>query len=693
MNKHFCSVLVANRGEIAARIIRTCRAQGLRSVAVYSSVDAGAPWLELADSACLLGPAPAKDSYLNIGAILQAARVSGAEAIHPGYGFLAENPDFAQTVLDAGLVWIGPPPSAMRVLGNKAAAKRHLQEYAPTVPLLPGYMGTNQSEQELLQAALRTGFPLMIKAAAGGGGRGMRLVPQALPEGQLLALLQSAASEAQAGFGCGDLILERALGRARHIEVQVFLDAHGNHLHLGERECSLQRRHQKLIEETPSAVVDCALRARLGAAAVAVAQSCAYQGAGTVEFLLDEEGQFWFMEMNTRLQVEHTVTEEVLGLDLVAWQLAVAQGEALPLTQEQINTRFASGGHAIEVRVCAEDPQQEFLPATGLYHGWQAGPGLRVESALAERGEVSPYYDSMLAKLIAHGANREQAHQRLLAGLRATSLLGLANNLDYLQACLRFEDFSAARFDTGYLQRQHQHLLQEAAAPENAPALLAAAIFLLRRKSAAYPLHLQGFASNADCAWQHRFAGGGQEWLALWQADAQALRERRSVWSLRLQGRAESREYRLEFAAGGEAGESGLGMSLARITIDGQSLQCAYAGHDGQVFVQVQGAVQGYHLQAQDLSTQRASAVAKEQAAGNLYAPLNAKVVRILAQAGQQLEAGQTIMVLEAMKMEHSVRAPAGMQIVESIAVQPGQQVQPGSLLCSLERKPEVEAK
>ncbi|WP_043114168.1 acetyl-CoA carboxylase biotin carboxylase subunit, partial [Pseudacidovorax intermedius] len=430
----FRKILIANRGEIALRIIRTARALGYRTVAVHSTADAGARHVREADQAVCIGdPLPAQ-SYLCIPALIEAARRSGADAVHPGYGFLAENEDFAQACHDAGLVFIGPSAEAIRAMGNKAGAKVLMQ--AAGVPCIPGYQGEDQSEARLADEAGRIGFPVMIKATAGGGGRGMRLVNSAaeFPE-----LLRSARSEAQSAFGDPEVILERAIVRPRHIEIQVFADRHGHAIHLGERDCSVQRRHQKLIEEAPSPAVDAALRARMGATAVAAVKAIRYEGAGTLEFLLDAEGRYYFMEMNTRLQVEHPVTEAITGLDLVALQLRVAAGEPVGIAQEDV--RFS--GHAIEVRLCAEDADQGFMPQSGTMALWQMPPQLRVEHALQSGAEIPPYYDSMIAKLIAHGDSREDARRLLMAGLEDAVALGVTTNQAFLHRCLGHDVFAA----------------------------------------------------------------------------------------------------------------------------------------------------------------------------------------------------------------------------------------------------------
>jgi len=397
MTSSFRKVLVANRGEIALRVMRSAREAGYRTVAVYSSADAGSLHVHEADQAiCIGGPLPA-ESYLHIEAIIDAARQTGADAVHPGYGFLAENEDFAAACRKAGLVFIGPSPEAILAMGNKAGAKRLMS--AAGVPCVPGYEGDDQGEKRLAAEADRIGYPVMIKAVAGGGGRGMRLVP--VP-GDFAEMLRSAQSEAKNAFGDATVILERAIVEPRHIEIQIFADRQGNAIHLGERDCSVQRRHQKVIEEAPSPAVSAELRERMGAAAVAAAKAIAYEGAGTLEFLLDRDGHYYFMEMNTRLQVEHPVTEAITGLDLVALQLRVAAGEPLPLRQDEV--RFS--GHAIEVRLCAEDADKGFMPQSGTMALWQPSTRLRVEHALHSGTEIPPYYDSMIAKIISHGETR-----------------------------------------------------------------------------------------------------------------------------------------------------------------------------------------------------------------------------------------------------------------------------------------------
>jgi len=473
----FSKILVANRGEIACRVMRSARALGYRTVAVYSEPDAAAPHVAMADEALALGGHSAAESYLRGEALITAARRCGADAVHPGYGFLSERADFAQAVLDAGLVFIGPPPAAILAMGNKAGAKRRM--LAAGVPCAPGYLGEAQDDATLRREALALGLPLLVKAVAGGGGRGMRLVRRTEELDEALA---GARREAQSAFGDGTLMLERLVERGRHIEIQVFADAHGHALHLGERDCTAQRRRQKVVEEAPSPVVSAAMREAMGRDAVAAALAVGYVGAGTVEFIVDEAMQHHFLEMNTRLQVEHPVTECITGLDLVEWQLRVAAGEALPLQQSQI----AFQGHAIEVRLYAEDPYAGFVPQTGRIDWWRPQiaarqPGVRVDDGIREGGTVSPYYDAMLAKFIVHGRDRDDAIRRLASALEDAPLLGPVNNGRFLRDLIRHPAFRAAWLHTGLLDEwalSAEPLLQRPQ-PADADWLVAAALLAL----------------------------------------------------------------------------------------------------------------------------------------------------------------------------------------------------------------------
>jgi acetyl-CoA carboxylase biotin carboxylase subunit len=444
----FRKILIANRGEIAVRILRACRELGIATVAVYSEADRRALHVRLADEAISIGPSPATQSYLNIASIIQAAKECGAQAVHPGYGFLSENKDFAQAVKDAGMVFIGPSPQAIQSMGNKAEARARMQSAG--VPVVPGYQGPDD-EFSLKNAAAEIGFPVLVKAAAGGGGKGMRVVHQ---PNQLLEAVAAARREALHAFGDGRLILERYIPKAHHIEFQVLADMHGNTLHLFERECSLQRRHQKIIEETPSSLLDEALRAEMGAAAVAAAQAVGYENAGTVEFILDpEQHSFYFLEMNTRLQVEHGVTEFVTGLDIVQWQIRIAAGERLPFKQADLGQH----GHAIEARLYAEDPANDFLPATGrlLRLVEPKGPGIRVDSGFTSGDEITIHYDALLAKIVSYAADRPAAIRKLQSALHETVLLGVTTNWLFLQAVLADSDFLNGSFYTTWIEEHY----------------------------------------------------------------------------------------------------------------------------------------------------------------------------------------------------------------------------------------------
>ncbi len=587
----FRSVLVANRGEIALRIFRTARRMGLRCIAVYSEADRGARHMREADAAVCIGEAAPRASYLNIQSIIEAARATYAEAVHPGYGFLAENADFAQAVLDAGLVWVGPLPEAIRAMGDKANAK-HLAK-AAGVPVL-----------ESFEPGGKIAYPVMIKAVAGGGGRGMRLVRTAA---ELPALLASAKSEALASFGDDRVILERAVEAPRHIEIQLLADAHGAIVHLGERDCSVQRRHQKLIEETPSPAVDATLRARLGEAAIKAARAVQYTGAGTVECLVDANKNFWFMEMNTRLQVEHPVTEAVTELDLVEWQLRVAAGEKLGFTQDEV--RFS--GHAIEARVCAEDPAQSFLPQAGTIALWEPPAGVRVDHALESGAEVPPDYDSMLAKVVAHGATRDEARKKLAAALDATIALGVPTNAVYLAAVLRDEVFA------------------------------------------------NGDATTALLA--ERFSG----WKGR-ELDAQTAAIAKAMYA-----RSCAKEAGFgEWAGWSNAARTGI--------IDTVSVPHVRVGDT--IHFQLDGAAWTWRDTSMDPPRRAASGAAD----GRLIAPMNGKVASVEAKAGDVVASGGALILLEAMKMEHTLSAPIALKVT-AVHVTPGAQVSPGQLLLEFE--------
>ena len=488
----FDTLLIANRGEIACRVIRTARAMGLRTVAVYSDADRDARHVQLADTALRLGPGPARDSYLNIELVIDACKRSGAGAVHPGYGFLSENADFARACRDAGIVFVGPTPEAIDALGHKAAAKQLAERIG--VPCLPGYSGAAQDNDTLLREAQRIGAPLMIKASAGGGGRGMRRCDDVGDAASVTQLIESARAEALASFGNGALLLERLVEEARHVELQVFGDTHGGAVHLGERDCSTQRRNQKILEEAPAPGVSAELRARMGEAAVKLVREVGYVGAGTVEFLLTPDGEFHFLEMNTRLQVEHPVTEAITGLDLVEWQLRIARGEPMPLQQADIRWH----GHAIEARLCAEDAFNGFAPQAGRVLHWTvpAGEGIRIDHGLVAQPEIPPYYDSMIAKVIAYGADREQARGRLQRALAGSAVLGLRTNRDYLLQALSAPAFAKPELATRWLGEASAAWLPRV--PDARWAAVAAALLLHRRSRVFGPLALFSSSGQRD---------------------------------------------------------------------------------------------------------------------------------------------------------------------------------------------------
>ena len=481
--RRFRTLLIANRGEIACRVIRTAKAMGLRTVAVYSEADRDAMHVAMADEAVLLGPARARDSYLNIERVIEVARKTGAEAVHPGYGFLSESADFAQACLDAGLVFVGPTAAMIRMMGSKSGSKMLMEEAG--VPLVPGYHGEAQDEATLAKAADRIGFPVLVKASAGGGGRGMRIVRSAA---ELAAAIVSAKREAKAAFGDDRMLIEKFVDNPRHIEVQIIGDSHGNLLSLFERECTLQRRHQKVIEEAPSPTLDAKQREAVSAAARKAAAAVNYVGAGTIEFVSDGKDVF-FIEMNTRLQVEHPVTELITGIDLVEWQLRVAFGEELPLKQDQI----ALNGHAIEARVYAENPHKNFMPSVGRIRTWRAPEatnGLRIDAGYREGDAVSPHYDAMLAKVIAWAPTRNEAIDRLNRGLQDTDVRGIVSNIPFLSALVTHPDVRANAIDTGFIERELKNLTPAPAAPGDLELCAAvAAILGDERKSARTEVH------------------------------------------------------------------------------------------------------------------------------------------------------------------------------------------------------------
>lgn len=635
-------ILIANRGEIACRIMKTCRKLGIRTVAVYSKVDARAKHVHLADEAIGIGPAPAADSYLNIERIITAAQQTGVDAIHPGYGFLAENADFARACSEAGLIFIGPSAEAIEAMGNKRAAKLLMQEHG--VPTVPGYSGADQSDEALQTAAQEVGFPLMVKAAAGGGGKGMRIVYEAdsLPDA-----LASARREAQQSFGSAELILERAILRPRHIEVQVFGDQHGHVIHLGERECSIQRRHQKVIEEAPAPGITPELREQIGQAAVAAAQAVNYSNAGTVEFLMDENGAFYFLEMNTRIQVEHPVTELVTGQDLIAWQIQVAEGEPLPLTQEQV----VLSGHAIEARIYAEDPANEFLPVTGEIALWQEPKGVRVDSGLNPQDEISIYYDPMIAKVIAYGADRKTAVRKLRRALEQTVLFGLTNNLGYLRDIVGHRAFEAGELHTSFLA---EHLPEWTPQGNHLTAMVAVAVASYLQAQDNNPsIHYWRNSPNRPLIYRfrkpmsvdiHLVPDGAQFLLSVVEKGAAPeplTAESDNIMVVRSVRRTDT----------AIAFESEL---RTEETSSIEFNKLALVAQDGRWWVQTPKRI--VQVETESLLPKPKSA---SDAGGSLRAPMPGVVLEVMVDEGDMVTKGQALMKLEAMKMEHTIRSAA----------------------------------
>lgn len=623
----FRRILVANRGEIACRVIATAQRMRVESVAIYSDADAQARHVILADHAVHIGPAPARESYLDGARIIAAAKKSGAEAIHPGYGFLSENAEFAEMVTQAGLVFIGPPPAAIRAMGAKHEAKRLMR--AAGVPVVPGYDGDAQDDATFAKAAGEIGYPVLVKAAMGGGGRGMRRVDDAAG---LTEALESARREALAAFGDGTLLIEKYLTRPRHIEVQIFADAQGHVVHLHERDCSLQRRHQKVIEEAPAPGLSDAQRRRLTDAAIRAAQAIAYVGAGTIEFIADADhlDQFYFMEMNTRLQVEHPVTEMITGLDLVEWQLRVAAGEGLPLTQDAVTRN----GHAIEARICAEDPALDFRPESGRILDWRVptGPGLRCDSWVETGSEISVYYDSLMGKLIAHGADRAQAIQRLGRALCEVRLAGITGNLDLLVRAVTHPDFAAGRIDTGFIPDHAADLLSPEPIPEAAWAAFA---------------HFE----------QQSLPQGEDPWSATdhWRLTG----PHKMVWHFAAQG--SDHAIPVPDLAPVDAHHHAAGKDRW-LHLNGRRYRVVALGAFPRP--PIRPGVANIH-------------------AGEIHAPMPGRIVAVLVAPGEKVAERQVLLRLEAMKMEHALLAPmAGAVVKLNVAV--GDLVQEGMLLAEV---------
>ena len=666
----FDKILIANRGEIACRVIKTARRMGIRTVAVYSKADAGARHVRLADEAVLIGPAAARESYLAIDRIVEAAKRTDAQAIHPGYGFLSENADFAAACLRENLVFIGPPVAAIRAMGSKSAAKSLMEKAA--VPLTPGYHGDNQDADFLRQQADAIGYPVLIKASAGGGGKGMRSVRTASEFADALA---SCKREAAASFGDDRVLIERYLQRPRHIEFQVFGDTRGSYVYLFERDCSVQRRHQKVLEEAPAPGMSAARRAAMGKAAVEAARAVGYVGAGTVEFIVDQDGTFFFMEMNTRLQVEHPVTEMITGLDLVEWQLRVAAGEPLPLAQEQLSIR----GHALEARIYAEDPDKGFLPSTGrLLHlaPPQESLHVRVDTGVEQGDEVSPHYDPMIAKLIVWDETRERALARMLQALAQYRVVGVANNIAFLSRLVACPAFAQADLDTGLIEREQDFLFPAGAGGE-APreAWLAVALAELLREDA---LAKKQAAQHQDphSPW-HRRDG--------WRLNCAAQRTlmfRHGELEQPLSVGYSGQGYRIGCGGDGRttlASGQLLADGQLRIDLDGNRMVVTVVAAGERRHVFLHGRV---HVFASVDPLYHAGEGGGLDA--GLTAPMPGKVIALIAEPGSKVEKGAPLLILEAMKMEHAIVAPCAGRVL-SFHFGVGDQVADGAELMEFE--------
>jgi len=677
--KRFNSILIANRGEIACRVIRTAKELGYRTIAVYSDADASAPHVQLADEAVRIGPGPVGESYLLPERILEAAATSGAEAIHPGYGFLSENAAFAEAVEAVGLVFIGPSAEAIQVMGNKAESKRRM--IAAGVPCVPGYEGDDQSDERLLVEGAKISLPLMVKAAAGGGGRGMRLVHD---QADLANAIKLARAEAESAFGSGELILEKAIIQPRHVEIQVFADTFGNTVHLGERDCSVQRRHQKVIEEAPCPIMTPELREQMGQAAIDAAKSVNYRGAGTVEFLLDsgKSAAFYFLEMNTRLQVEHPVTELITGLDLVALQIAVAQGEPLGLEQADIQLE----GHAIEVRLYTEDPSQDFLPASGPVELWQpaTGVGVRIDSGICSGQGISPFYDPIVAKVIGYGPNREVARQRLIAGLKETVLFGTPNNTRFLIQCLEKKQFVDGLATTAFIAEEFSEADLANPLPAFADAAVAAVLELRLEHNQLFQRALGVSHNLKDWASASRLVSRKQ-----YQFDE-------LIYDLAISPEGKD-SYRITaMVAATDTGESpSLVVTLvelqdtsALLLVDGKHITATYMSpKKGQLYCSIEGRSAFF----KDLII--LDGLADEAVGGGrVISPMHGLLLDVLVAPGDLVVKGQVLAVLEAMKMHYEITAEIDGTVIEVSAVT-GNQVATDDLLIEISEPDNDETK
>jgi geranyl-CoA carboxylase alpha subunit len=661
---NFNSILIANRGEIACRVIRTAKKLGYRTVAVYSDADAGAPHVQLADDAVRIGPGPVGESYLVPELILQAAASSGAESIHPGYGFLSENAAFADAVESAGLVFIGPTREAIDVMGNKAESKRRMIEAG--VPCVPGYEGHDQSDKTLLAEGLKIDLPLMVKAAAGGGGRGMRLVHD---QADLANAIKLARAEAEGAFGSGELILEKAIIKPRHVEIQVFADTFGNTVHLGERDCSVQRRHQKVVEEAPCPIMTPELREKMGQSAIDAAKSVNYRGAGTVEFLLDDSGFFYFLEMNTRLQVEHPVTELITGLDLVALQISVAQGEPLDLSQADISLE----GHAIEVRLYTEDPSQDFLPASGPVDLWApaSGVGVRIDDGISTGQAISPFYDPMVAKVIGYGPSREAARLRLIGALKETVLFGTPNNKDFLIQCLEKQSFINGAATTAFIAEEFSEADLEVASVSFADSAVAATLELWIENKA----HLQR-SLLVSCELKNWTIASAMVSRKQYQFgdlihDLSISPVNSSADTYHVTDTTAEQSTVIQVVS--------MQDNRAVVLVDGIKLVAQFMRRQrGQMYCSI-GGRGGFFKDLIILD----GAVDDAEGGGRVIAPMHGLLLEVLVQPGDKVSKGQTLAVLEAMKMHYEIQAEIDGTVAEVTAVA-GKQVAADDVLIDI---------
>jgi 3-methylcrotonyl-CoA carboxylase alpha subunit len=668
-SQHFDKILIANRGEIACRVIRTARRMGIRTVAVYSDADRDALHVSMADEAIHIGAAPSRESYLVYERVIDAAKKTGAKAIHPGYGFLSENPGFCLACEDNDIVFIGPPVAAIEAMGSKSAAKQ-IMEHAG-VPLVPGYHGDDQSRDILKQASDDMGYPVLLKAVAGGGGKGMR---QVWIESEFDEALAAAKREAMNGFGNDDMLVEKYLTQPRHVEIQVFCDSHGNAVYLFERDCSIQRRHQKVIEEAPAPGMTEALREAMGEAAIRAAQAINYQGAGTVEFLLDSDGAFYFMEMNTRLQVEHPVTEMITGQDLVEWQLRVAAGEPLPLQQQEL----VLSGHAFEARIYAEDPANDFLPVTGtlsFLQPPQTSDHVRVDTGVLQGDEVSVYYDPMIAKLIVWDENRDKALQRLTRALKDYRISGMTTNIDFLYNLANSAPFREADLDTGFIEKHHDAIFHDSTSDLASELPLAALYLVLRQQRQAQLARSQ--SKDANSPWFDASAWRLNEpHVHTLEIDIHGQCYPIAIEQL---GKGNGTRYLISANDKTVQAQGTLDGSELSANLDGYLLNASVAEHDGSFSLYTQNSAISFSQVEADLGD--ASDVS---AGGGLTAPMNGTMVTLLVEPGATVTANTALLVMEAMKMEHTIRAPTDGKVVE-FYYQAGDLVDGGAELLNFE--------